>query len=299
VSQSLQDKTNPELMGLYEQLDGLRNQMEDYYKKALEWKTERDNLNKMRSPLVTRLKEEREQRNCANEKVAELKVLKQGFSKELDEIKSLIDELNTRKRELISSLREDPDRVRERIRKLEWFLQTNVLSLSKENELVKEISLLEKRLAEAKLIEEIDAKLTPAIDRARAIKNKLTDLRTQMLEQVKVSQDHHTEAVNLMNQIGDLKKQADDAHNKYLEAFNSASLTLSNLRKTQEKIRERNERAKLEKSRKNEERMKGQEQRIEQIATQASEKVKKGGKLTMDELSVLVQKGFFNETQRS
>nr|MDO8134372.1 hypothetical protein [Candidatus Njordarchaeum guaymaensis] len=296
MPQGSQDKANPELVGLYEQLAEFRNQMEDYYKKALEWKAKRDVLNKTRSPLVTKLKEEREQRDCANEKVAEFKVLKQGFSKEHEETKSLINKLNTSRRELISSLRDDPDRVRERIRKLEWFLQTNVLSLSKENELVREISLLEKKLAETKMIDEVDATLAPVIGRARAIKNKLDELRTQMLEQVKVSQDHHTKAIDLMKQIGDLKKQADEAHEKYVEAFNSASLTLSNLRKTQGKIRELNEKTNHQMTRKKEERMKDVQQRIEQIATQASEKVKKGGKLTMDELSVLVQKGFFDET---
>nr|MDO8100359.1 hypothetical protein [Candidatus Njordarchaeota archaeon] len=299
MPESSQGKANPELVRLYEQSAELRNQMEDYYKKGLEWKARREDLNRTRSPLAVKLKEEREQRNCANEKVAELKVLKQGFSKELEETKSLINELSTSKRELISSLRDDPDRVRERIRKLEWFLQTNVLSLSKENEVVKEISLLEKKLVETKMIDEVDAKLAPIVDRARALKNKLGELRTQLLEQVKVSQDHHSKAIDLMNQIGDLKKQADEAHENYIEAFNSASLTLSSLTKTQEKIRALNEKTNLEKTMKKNERMKDVQQRIEQIARQASEKVKKGGKLTMDELSVLVQKGFFNETQKS
>jgi uncharacterized coiled-coil DUF342 family protein len=45
-------------------------------------------------------------------------------------------------------------------------------------------------------------------------------------------------------------------------------------------------------------RRKNIEQRIEKVVTQAYEKVKKGGKITMDELSVLVEKGFFNESQK-
>jgi uncharacterized coiled-coil DUF342 family protein len=298
VSQSSQDKANLELGRLNNQSFELRNQMENYYNEALKWKAERDDLNKTKGPLIAKLREEREQRNLANQKVAEFKDLKQGFSKELEETRNMINELDTNKSKLISSLKDDPDRVRERIRKLEWYLQTNVLSLSKENEIVKEISLLERKLTETKMIDEVDNKRAPVIDKLKAIKNKLAELRNQMLGQVKVSQDHHAKAIDLMKQIGDLKKQADEAHQKYLDAFNSASLALSDLRKTQEKIRELNETTKDEKTRKKEERMRGVQQRIEQIATEASAKVKKGGKLTMDELTVLVQKGFFNETKK-
>jgi uncharacterized coiled-coil DUF342 family protein len=272
--------------------------MEDRYRMALDWKAKRDDLNKVKEPLIAKLKEERDQRNSANEKVAELKTLKECFRKELEETGELIEALNANKRKLILSLKEDPDRVRERIKELEWFLQTNVMSLSKENEIVKEISLLEKKLVEAKLID-VDAKIVTATNRVQAIKNKLGELTSQMLEPVKVSQDHHNKVVELVNQLDVVRKQADDSHKNYLEAFDSASLALASLRKTQDRIRELHGETEPEKEKKKEERMKEIEQKLEQIATQASEKVKKGGKLTIDELSVLVQKGFFNEADKS
>jgi uncharacterized coiled-coil DUF342 family protein len=265
----------------------------------LEWKAKRDDLNKIKATLIAKLKEEREQRNGANGKVAELKTLKEGFKKELEETEKSIESLNANKRKLILSLREDPVRVRERIKELEWFLQTNVMSLTRENDLVKEISLLEKKLTETRSIDEVDAKLATATSRAQAIKNKLGELRTQMLEPVKVSQDHHNNVIDLVNQIDDVKKQADEAHRNYLEAFDSASLALASLRKAQDRIRELNGETGAEKKKKKEERVKEIEQKMEQIATHASEKVKKGGRLTIDELSVLVQKGFFNEAEKS
>jgi uncharacterized coiled-coil DUF342 family protein len=299
VSTSQQEKANQELTELYGELHKLRNQIEDRYRTALEWKAKRDDLNKIKATLIAKLKEEREQRNGANGKVAELKTLKEGFKKELEETEKSIESLNANKRKLILSLREDPVRVRERIKELEWFLQTNVMSLTRENDLVKEISLLEKKLTETRSIDEVDAKLATATSRAQAIKNKLGELRTQMLEPVKVSQDHHNNVIDLVNQIDDVKKQADEAHRNYLEAFDSASLALASLRKAQDRIRELNGETGAEKKKKKEERVKEIEQKMEQIATHASEKVKKGGRLTIDELSVLVQKGFFNEAEKS
>jgi uncharacterized coiled-coil DUF342 family protein len=299
VSTSQQEKANQELTELYGELPKLRNQIEDRYRTALEWKAKRDDLNKIKATLIAKLKEEREQRNGANGKVAELKTLKEGFKKELEETEKSIESLNANKRKLILSLREDPVRARERIKELEWFLQTNVMSLTRENDLVKEISLLEKKLTETRSIDEVDAKLATATSRAQAIKNKLGELRTQMLEPVKVSQDHHNNVIDLVNQIDDVKKQADEAHRNYLEAFDSASLALASLRKAQDRIRELNGETGAEKKKKKEERVKEIEQKMEQIATHASEKVKKGGRLTIDELSVLVQKGFFNEAEKS
>jgi uncharacterized coiled-coil DUF342 family protein len=287
-----------ELTRLYAQLNELRSQAENYYNKALDWKGRRDELNRSMSQLASKLKQEREERNRANEKVAELKAIKLEFRKELDERKNLIDALEKKKRESVSQLGVDPDQLRERIRKLDWFLQTNVLSLGKENEVVKEISTLERRLKGVKVVDEVDTQLAEITDKTKGIKGKLNEYRTQMLGLVKMSQDHHAVVVDLKKQLGDLKKEADNAHERYLESFGLASEALSKSRKIHDQIRDLNEKLMSERTDGKSDRRKDMERRIEKVVTEAYEKVKKGGKITMDELSVLVNKGFFNESQK-
>jgi uncharacterized coiled-coil DUF342 family protein len=286
------------LTRLYAQLNELRSQAENYYNKALDWKGRRDELNRSMSQLASKLKQEREERNRANEKVAELKAIKLEFRKELDERKNLIDALEKKKRESVSQLGVDPDQLRERIRKLDWFLQTNVLSLGKENEVVKEISTLERRLKGVKVVDEVDTQLAEITDKTKGIKGKLNEYRTQMLGLVKMSQDHHAVVVDLKKQLGDLKKEADNAHERYLESFGLASEALSKSRKIHDQIRDLNEKLMSERTDGKSDRRKDMERRIEKVVTEAYEKVKKGGKITMDELSVLVNKGFFNESQK-
>jgi uncharacterized coiled-coil DUF342 family protein len=288
-----------ELTRLYAQMNELRTQSEDYYNKALAWKEKRDELNKTMGKLASKLKQEREERNRANEKVAELKAFKQEFKKELDERNNHINELEIKRKGSVSLLKDDPAQVRERIRKLEWFLQTNVLSLGKENEIVKEISALEKKLKGAKMIDEVDVELNELIDKSRNIRNKLNEYRTQMSELVKTSQDHHTKVIDLKNQLGAMKKEADEAHENYLKSFELASEALSKARKIHDEIKDINEKINSEKTDKKSERKKDLEQRMEKVMTQAYEKVKKGSKITMDELSVLVDKGFFTENEKS
>ncbi len=279
-------------------MNELRTEAEDYYNRALAWKGKRDELNKNVSQLASQLKREREERNRANKQVAELKAFKQEFRKELDEKSSLISELETKKKGSIALLKDDPDQVRDRIRKLEWFLQTNVLTLGKENEVVKEISTLEKKLKSAKIIDEVDTELSGLFDTARNIRTKVNEFRNQMLELVKMSQDHHLKVVELGKQLADLKKEADNAHENYLKSFGLASEALSKARKVRDQIRDINEKITFEKDSGRSERRKNLEQRVEKVVSQAYEKVKRGDKITMDELSVLVDKGFFKENQK-
>lgn len=299
MSEVLNNKVGQDLPRLYDQMRDLRNQVEDHYQKALEWKAKRDELNRTISQLAPKLKEEREQRNHVNEKVAELKVMRQGFGKELEEAENVTNGLLKQRNELVQSLEDNPDLLRERIKKLEWFLQTNVLSISKENEIVKEISGLEKKLIKTKAIDGLDNKLNQVTDRVRAIRGKINEYKNQMMEQVNLSQNHHTVVIDLAKQIAVMKGEADNAHEKYLEEFGLASQSFSDLRKIRERIREISEKAYSEKFKKKDDRVRDIEQRMESVANQAFEKVKKGSKITMDELSALVDKGFFKEETRN
>jgi uncharacterized coiled-coil DUF342 family protein len=299
MSETSHENIAQELVNLRKQLGELRNQVENYYNEALDWKAKRDELNKSIGQFVARLKEEREQRKRANEKVAELKVFKQEFNNELEEKKTLIGELEEKKRASLTSIKYDPEYVRQRIKKLEWFVQTNVLSLNRENEVVKEISALEKRLQGSKVVDEIETQLAQVSDQARSIGNKTKEYRNQMLEHVRTSQNHHAAIIELGKKVGDIKKEADCAHKKYLELFDLASQSLSNSKKIQDRIRELTDKMQLENESKKPDKKRDLQEKFEEVAAQAFEKVKKGNRITMDELSVLVKKGYFNESQKS
>jgi uncharacterized coiled-coil DUF342 family protein len=272
--------------------------VEDYYNKALEWKAKRDELNKSMHQLVAKLKDEREQRKQANEKVAELKVLKQEFKRELEEKTSRIDELEVKKRESLTSIKDDPEYVRQRIRKLEWFLQTNVLSLSRENEVVKEISSLEKKLQGAKAVDQIETQLAQVSSQARNIDSRVKEHRNLMLEHVRDSQSHHAAIVELGKKVADMKKEADSAHEKYLDLFGLASQSLSDSKKIQDRIGELVSKIELARESRRPDKNRDLKERTEKVAAEAFDKVKKGSRITMDELSVLVEKGYFNDGQK-
>ena len=295
---SSHEDVDKELTDLRRRLSEFRNSVENYYNKALEWKAKRDELNKSMHQLVAKLQDEREQRKKANEKVAELKVFKQELKKELEEKTSRIDELEMKKRESLTSIKDDPEYVRQKIRRLEWFLQTNVLSLSRENEVVKEISSLEKKLQGAKAVDEIENQLAQVSGQARNINGKVREQRNLMLEHVRDSQSHHAAIVALGKKVADVKKEADGAHEKYLDFFGLASQSLSDSKKIQDRISELVSKIELEKENRRPDKNRDLKERNEKVAAQAFDKVKKGSRITMDELSVLVEKGYFNEGQK-
>jgi phosphoserine phosphatase len=295
---SPQEDIVKELTDLRRRLSELRNSVEDYYNKALEWKAKRDDLNKSMHQLVAKLKDEREQRKQANEKVAEQKELKQEFNRELEEKTTRMDELELKKRESLTSIKDDPEYVRQRIRKLEWFLQTNVLSLSRENELVKEISSLEKRIQGAKAVDEIENQLAQVSGQARNIDSKVREHRKLMLGHVRDSQGHHAAVIELGKKVAEMKNEADSAHEKYLDFFGLASQSLSESKRIQDRIGELVNKIELERESKRPDKNRDLKERTEKVAAQAFDKVKKGSRITMDELSVLVEKGYFSDGQK-
>lgn len=298
MSETTHENIGQELANLRRQLSELRNQVEKHYNEVLDWKAKRDEFNKSMGQLVAKLKEERELRRLANEKVAELKGFTLGFNKELEEREALIDELEAKKKESLVSVKDDPEYVRERIRRLEWYLQTNVLPLDRENVVVKEITSLEKKLQGAKVVDVIETQLSQVVGQARSIGNKANEYRNQMLEHVRNSQSHHAAIIELGKKATDMKKEADSAHQRYIELFGLASQSLSDSRKIQDRIGELSDKMRLEQEGKKTYRTDDRREKIEKVAAQAFEKVKKGDRITMDKLSVLVEKGYFNESER-
>jgi uncharacterized coiled-coil DUF342 family protein len=102
----------------------------------------------------------------------------------------------------------------------------------------------------------------------------------------------------LDKKVADVKKEADSAHEKYLDFFGLASQSLSESRKIQDRIRELVSKIELEEEAKRPDKHRDLKERTEKVAAQAFDKVKKGSRITMDELSVLVEKGYFNEGQK-
>ncbi len=175
----------------------------------------------------------------------------------------------------------DPSDVIKEIKRLDWIVQTEVLSAKKEDELSRKVIALEKKLNESKEYRDIARKIDELDDRIRNdeyiieivsdLVTDLTDKKFQLerkkLNTLKKLKKEHMKLKSINKQIDDKKKESDEIHGQYVG-----------------KIKERKEIQKIkdaEIAAKKAEKEKEDQKVLEKSAEDMITKLKKGKKITL------------------
>ncbi len=236
--------------------------------------------------LRARAREEKRLRDMANEKVKELKEKRDKVNSEIRKLREELNKLEEKIRKISPSER-SRGLIKRRIERLEWEIQTKVLSPKREEELVKEISKLEEEL---KKWDEVDA----LIRMKKEIQGKIDELKKEaqafheaLLHYAKESEFHHSQLMDIINQLKKLEPDFDNVKKKLEEARRNAEAL-----KTEIDARKKAKKKELEEERKKiEEEMKKKEAAIrEEMKTKARElwnALQQGKKLTTEELMII------------
>ena len=211
-------------------------------------------------------------------------------------IKTLIEEikkLNSNKSSFVKehSIKEDPKKIRENIDALEFKIETEALSFEKEKQMMKLIHEKQKLLKEAKgLTEVVDniSKLSREID---DLKKKAKEKHDAMQKHAKDSQDHHEKMINLSEGLKNRNEKDKETYDKVVEYQAKVDTVNAELEKhllvlkqATEKYMKVVNKKKADKKKKIEEVLKEKDEAVE-------EKIKKGKKLTTQDLLVFQRKG--------
>jgi len=163
---------------------------------------------------------------------------------------------------------------------LEWKLQTSVLNIKKEDEIVKRIEELEKELSNFKGIIKISKKLDKERQKDRKLRDKIIKLSNE-------SQVYHEEFISYVDKIKELEKRIDEINEEkrktgeYLDQLNEeVDRLVAQLKKIDKTIVEKETEVEVlyeEKS----------ERELRKEAKQVYEKFKKGEKLDTDDIYLL------------
>lgn len=271
--------------------DTLREKRDELNSEAQKLVKERDQLNVQVAEWLSKARDHREKRDDYNQKVAEFKVKRDEI---YQQIKGKIEERQDTddKAEEITKQSSAPAHVlRRKIREMDWTLQTQVLDLKREREIIEEIAQLEE---EVKVAEEALAKRKES----KRTRTEIEDFRLLMnahhnsvLEFAKLSQEENQRMIEAYAEVDALRKQADEAHRKYLETRREADETHRKfIEARQENNRVRKELGEL-RIRRRVEKIQALEERLEEKASTALEKFKRGDRLTMEEFSLLMKRG--------
>jgi len=278
------------LDGLKKKTSWLKQLRDESNTSTKEYLEERNKLNAQHSELIGRAKSEQKLRNEMNKKVAEHKEKKEGFKEEILELVKQVKQFREQKQG-ITPLHTPPRKLQQQIEKIEWKIQTTVLNVKKEREMINTISKLEMDLEEQKKYTNIDSKIIETQTKIETLKSNVLLHNKEIVESAEVAQEHHTNMINLYNDTKQIKERADLIHKKFLETKDLANdyhqkyLELCNQMKTVvQKIHE-------EKNIQRKEKHMQKEELLKEKTKKAYEKLKEGEKLTFDEFSMLLEQG--------
>lgn len=239
-------------------------------------KEQRKIRNKLNASLKDNLNKAIEFRNKRNE-----------INKEVEQAKKERNDANNNLKKMEwSSGKREKVKIENEIKKIDKIIETRVLDIKKENQLVKNANDLRKQLM--------------AIQDDESNKGEIHDLKKiseeqhlKVIELSEKAQEAHEEMLNYFKKTDDIRTAADEAHKKFIEARKNAAdkheafkAILSDIHVINKKLgSNKPKRRKPENKPSNNNNNKNREEK--ERAEQIFEKFKKGGKLTTDELLLL------------
>jgi phosphoserine phosphatase len=230
----------------------------------------RDDLNKIIRENLNKAVENRDRRNKINAKVEKYKKMREQANKDFKNM-----EWFSGKRDMLKKEKE--------IKKLERTIETEVLDIKKENELVNKVNDLRKEL---NLIEENEKIRKKAYE----LKDLSESYHLKVVEFSQEAQMAHEEMIKSFETIDELRNKADSAHKKFLEFKEKSSKKQENEKAILLEIYKLNKNINKLKTKKRSLNSKIAEKeniKEKKLAEDIFQKFKNGKKLSTDELLLL------------
>ncbi len=255
---------------LEKRLKVLTKERDDLNENAREFKKVRDELNASIKENLDKALKYRDERDKINQEVRKYKKLRDETNQELKKME-------------YASGRRDILKIQGEIDKLEKTIETKVLDMRKENELVKKVQDLSKTLSEMKEDEKVQ---TEAI----ALKEVSEAHHAKVVEFSDKAQETHESMLEYFKNIDDVRAKADLAHNQFIETRETASAKHEEVKAVLNEIRRKNkglDKVKAKERNMESEKSKKKNMAEKEIARDIYEKFKEGKKLSTEELRLL------------
>jgi len=280
------------LSELEKEANELRKKRDKLNTEAREKADRRDELNKQMAELINQVKEHQKQRDVENTQVQDFKVKREEVRKKLAEAKKEVDQI--KETEDLEPLPKPPipEKVlRRNLKQLEWKIQTEILPTDEEKRLVQEIAILQEQLEEAEAIRALRQERNARFSTYEGLKAEMNHFHKAVIRTAKASQRHHHEMSKLFEQIDAIRKEADQCHKDFIETKKTADGThkkfievIKGKEKHQKSLQSIRQKARVD-------HFKEVKETIEAKAEIALAKYKEGKKLSLEEFSMLVERG--------
>ncbi len=266
-----------------------KRQRDELNEKTREWADRRDQLNAQVRRLIEEANAKREMRDKLNAEVREVKAKRDEYNRKFNELSDKVIDL---KREKMPRSGQSIRKFKAELRALEKRHMTSVLSVEKERALVEEMGELSKRIKAMEKEMEQFTEVKVAEQEAHDAKDLAEGFHKQVSEFAEKAQSEHDAMLKLYEEADKLRKEADDAQEKFIEAKLTADEEhrqhIDHIRQVHDfdklisGIRDKTRKARKEKD----------DDTAKREAEEIFDKFKSGEKLSTEDIMVLQKSGY-------
>lgn len=254
-------------------------------------KEKRDNLNSKTKELIPEARDHKSKRDDANKKIADLKTQRSSIQVEtqkvvdnLSQMKAKRDDFNKLSKGSVESL------SKAYAFELDKLLNADI-PLKHEIDIVERLDQLVERLGAAFNANEVHKNIIELYESSKGIYNTGDDISDQIRALAKESQTHHLEMLEIFKKVDETRKEADMYHAQIMEKYSSSAPLRAKIDPLKAKMELLRNELSVYLERSKEIQLTKDEKKQDEQHIVAKEKLNKSGRLSLQDLKVLMDKG--------
>ncbi len=274
---------------LQKEIESLKSDLKKINEDKEQWFTKKESLKGEIAQLITKVKSLKKVSDVSSEEAKKLKAERDRYNKDVKDLIEKLGKLQNEKIDVIEKfkIKYAPEIIKKNIEKLEDKIETEALSIDEERRLMNRIKRLKKYYSELGGIKSISDKIADISQQIDVTKNKADDAHVKFKEAIDESKSGLKEFFNLSKQINIVKKQQERAFemfialkNNFFNVSKQLQQKLSMAKRTKEENRQKTKEEEREKK-------EVEEKLLEEKTKRVEEKIKRGEKLTTEDLLAL------------
>ncbi|MDG6243499.1 MAG: phosphoserine phosphatase [Methanolobus sp.] len=256
-----------------------------------ELKEKRDSLNSQVREITTKAKGIRSKRDSINAKIASLKASRNEVNEKTRQFSDNISDLKT-KRDGLNKLSKGSVETLSKAyaADIDLFLNADI-PLKHEADLFERLLDLKERLGAAFDANDIHQKLVETFEASKEVFESREDFGDEISKLAEESQKYHLEMIDLYNQADELRKAADTAHTQISEKYSVTSPIREKIDPLKKKITLLRDELGIYLEKLNDIQVEKDGKKQEEHLVIAKEKLEKSGRLSLEDLKLLMDKG--------
>ena len=265
----------------------LRNELNAIDKEKESWFKKKDEKSRQIKELIHKIKDNKTKRDALTSEVKELKPKRDSINKGTSPKSAELAKLRKEKESVKSpGIRESPYKIKQDMEKLEFKIETEAISFSKEQQLMKKIKELRKLYDSASDIVYANKKIRDSAESIRKMRKESNEVHMSIQEKAKQSQALHEEILKMSSEIDRLKIEEQESFNKFSELkkkFTEANYQLKEKLKAMNDVKNSLDKISSDKKEKKKREI---ESFLKSKEEEVNQKLKRGEKLTTEDLLV-------------